>query len=167
MARLALVTVVDSIDALSRRIKVLETRIRHWHRANLASQRLATIPGIGPITATAIAATVPDPKAFRSGRHFAAWLGLTPQQNSTGGKERLGGISKQGNNYIRRLLFIGAVGVVRYARRRSPLEEWIRYLLERRPTRLVTIALANKLARIAWAVLAHDQNYRAGQPVAA
>jgi transposase len=166
-ARSALVTVVDSIDALSRRIKVLETRIRHWHRANLASQRLATIPGIGPITATAIAATVPDPKAFRSGRHFAAWLGLTPRQNSTGGKERLGGISKQGNTYIRRLLFIGAVGVVRYARRRSPLEEWIRHLLERRPTRLVTIALANKLARIAWAVLAHDQNYRAGQPVAA
>jgi transposase len=166
-ARSALVTVVDSIDALSRRIKVLETRIRHWHRANLASQRLATIPGIGPITATAIAATVPDPKAFRSGRHFAAWLGLTPRQNSTGGKERVGGISKQGNTYIRRLLFIGAVGVVRYARRRSPLEEWIRHLLERRPTRLVTIALANKLARIAWAVLAHDQNYRAGQPVAA
>jgi transposase len=166
-ARSALVTVVDSIDALSRRIKVLETRIRHWHRANLASQRLATIPGIGPITATAIAATVPDPKAFRSGRHFAAWLGLTPQQNCTGGKERLGRISKQGNTYIRRLLFIGAVGVVRYARRRSPLEEWIRHLRERRPTRLVMIALANKLARIAWAVLAHDQNYRAGQPVAA
>lgn len=166
-ARLALGTVVDSIDALSRRIKALETRIRHWHRANLASQRLATIPGIGPITATAIAATVPDPKAFRSGRHFAAWLGLTPQQNCTGGKERLGGISKQGNTYIRRLLFIGAVGVVRYARRRSPLEEWIRHLLERRPTRLGTIALANKLARIAWAVLAHDQNYRAGRPVAA
>src|SRR5512147_186414 len=166
-ARSALVTVVDSIDALSRRIKVLETRIRHWHRANLASQRLASIPGIGPITATAIAATVPDPKAFRSGRHFAAWLGLTPRQNSTGGKERLGGISKQGNCYIRRLLFIGAVGVVRYARRRSPLEEWIRHLRERRPTRLVMIALANKLARIAWAVLAHDQNYRAGRPVAA
>ena len=166
-ARSALVTVVDSIDALSRRIKVLETRIRHWHRANLASQRLATIPGIGSITATAIAATVPDPKAFRSGRHFAAWLGLTPQQNCTGGKERLGRISKQGNTYIRRLLFIGAVGVVRYARRRSPLEEWIRHLLERRPTRLVTIALANKLARIAWAILAHDQNYRAGQPVVA
>lgn len=166
-ARPALVAVADSIDALSRRINALETRVRNWHRANLASQRLATIPGIGPITATVIAATVPDPRAFRSGRHFAAWLGLTPRQNSTGGKERLGGISKQGNAYIRRLLFIGAVGVVRYARRRSPLEEWIRRLLERRPTRLVTIALANKLARIAWAVLAHEQNYRAGQPVAA
>lgn len=96
-----------------------------------------------------------------------SWLGLTPRQNSTGGKERLGGISKQGNCYIRRLLFIGAVGVVRYARRRSPLEEWIRRLLERRPTRLVTIALADKLARIAWAVLARDQNYHPRQPVAA
>jgi transposase len=159
--------VVDSIDALSRRIKALDARIAHWHRTTLASQRLATIPGIGPITASVIAATVPDPRVFHSGRHFAAWLGLTPRQNSTGGKERLGGISKQGNAYIRRLLFIGAVGVVRYARQRSSLEEWIRRLLERRPTRIATVALANKLARIAWAVLAHDQNYRAGQPVAA
>jgi transposase len=166
-ARSALVAVVDSMDTLSRRIKALEIRIARWHRENLASRRLATIPGIGPITASVIAATVPDPRVFRSGRHFAAWLGLTPRQNSTGGKERLGGISKQGNAYIRRLLFIGAVGVVRYARQRSSLEEWIRRLLERRPTRIATVALANKLARIAWAVLAHDQNYRARQPVAA
>ena len=153
MARSALVAVVDSMDTLSRRIKALEIRIARWHGENLASRRLATIPGIGPITASVIAATVPDPQVFRSGRHFAAWLGLTPRQNSTGGKERLGGI--------------GAVGVVRYARQRSSLEEWIRRLLERRPTRIATVALANKLARIAWAVLAHDQNYRAGQPVAA
>jgi transposase len=164
-ARSALVVVVDSIDGLSRRIKALVTRITHWHRATLASQRLATIPGIGPINTTVIAATVPDPKAFRSGRHFAAWLGLTPRQNSSGGKERLGAFSKQGNAYIRHLLFIGAVGVVRYASQRPPLEEWIRRLLQRRPTRIVTIAVANKLARIAWTVLARDQNYRAGQPV--
>jgi len=166
-ARAALDALVDAFDALVRQLKTLDAAIMRWHRASAASRRLATIPGIGPITASAIAATVAEPTAFRSGRHFAAWLGLTPRQNSSGGKDRLGGISKQGNPYIRRLLYIGAVGVVRYARKRSALESWVANLLTRRPARVVTTALANKMARIAWAVLARGQDYRTGQPVAA
>ena len=113
------------------------------------------------ITATAIAATVTDPEQFRSGRQFAAWLGLTPQQHSTGGKTRLGGISKQGDRYLRRLLVVGATAVIRHAKIQStPLAAWIHGLLEKKPFRLVSVALANKLARIAWAVLTRGETYQ-------
>lgn len=105
--------------------------------------------------------TVTDPDQFRSGRQFAAWLGLTPRQLSTGGKTRLGGISKQGDRYLRRLLVVGATAVMRYARQNpTPLTDWVNGLLERKPFRLVSVALANKLARIAWAVLTRGETYR-------
>jgi transposase len=122
---------------------------------------LETIPGIGPITASAIAATVPDPTLFSSGRHLAAWFGLVLGQNSSGGKERLGRISKQGDPYIRRLLVVGAHAVLRYARgKRAVSSPWMVGLLARRPYKVAAVALANKMARIAWAILARGEVYR-------
>jgi transposase len=109
-----------------------------------------------------LAATVFDARAFRSGRQFAAWLGLVPRQNSSGGKERLGGISKMGDRYLRHLLVVGATAVVRYTRRKATtISIWAYRLLDRKPARLVTVAVANKMARIAWAVMAREENYRA------
>jgi transposase len=141
-------------------IATLAGELIAWHKSNQASQRLATVPGIGILTATAIAATVPDASAFKSGREFAAWIGLTPRQQSSGGKERLGRISKQGNRYIRRLLVIGAT-VLRYARSKATAgAEWVKNLLSRRSARVVTVAMANKTARIAWALLAKNERYR-------
>jgi len=123
---------------------------------------LETIPGVGVLTATAIAATVTDPSHFRSGREFAAWLGLVPRQNSSGGKKRLGHMSKMGDGYLRSLLFVGATAVIRFARSKSSLgTTWINGLLARKPAKLVAAALANKMARIAWAVLARQEAYRA------
>jgi transposase len=128
----------------------MEDKILAWHRADAASRRLATVPGVGPITASAIAATVSDPSCFRSGREFAAWLGLVPRQNSSGGKQRLGGISKQGDRYLRRLLVIGATAVIRYARTKTAADSrWLNQLLDRRCPRIASVALANKTARIA------------------
>ena len=138
----------------------MEKRILAQHRADAASRRLATIPGIGPITASAIAAAVPDATLFKSGRQFAAWLGLTPRAHSSGGKERLVGITKQGDGYIRRLLVIGATAVIRLARQGNASKAWAAKLLQRKSARLVSVALANKTtARIAWAVLARNQSY--------
>lgn len=165
----ALTGLADQIDALGERIGEVERAIRAEHAASQASQRLASVPGIGPIIASALAATVPDPAAFRSGREFAAWLGLTPRQNSSGGKERLGAISKKGDRYLRTLLVLGATALLRRRNGLSPGHRaWLERLLASKPARLVTVALANKLARIAWAVLAHRQPYRnAPTPVAA
>lgn len=161
LARAALKPLVAQLRATEEAIACLADEITAWHKSNEASQRLATIPGIGILTATAIAATVPDPSAFRSGREFAAWIGLTPRQNSSGGKERLGRISKQGNTYVRRLLVIGATAVLRYARTRAAAgAEWIKSLLSRRSARVATVAMANKTARIAWALLAKKEMYR-------
>ena len=144
------------------RIKALEDEIRAWHRASPASRRLAAIPGIGPITASALAATVGDARQFRSGRELAAWLGLVPRQASTGGKPRLGPISKQGDRYLRRLLVIGATAVLRHPKLRARAGgPWLKALLARRPARVATVALANKNARIAWALLAREEHYRA------
>jgi transposase len=118
------------------------------------------IPGLGIVTTTAIAATVTDAEQFSSGRQFAAWLGLTPQQHSTGGKTRLGRISKQGDRYLRRLLLVGATAVKRHVKDKpTPMAEWIRKLSEKKPFRLVSVALANKLARIAWVVLTRKEAY--------
>jgi transposase len=161
LARQVLHGLIDQMRTVGAAITAAEKRIMAWHRASKASQRLATIPGIGPITASAIAATVPDATLFRSGRQFAAWLGLTPRARSSGGKERFGGISKQGDGYIRRLLVIGATAVIRFARRDNASKTWAARLLERKPARLVSVALANKTARIAWAVLARNQSYAA------
>jgi transposase len=133
-----------------------------WHRADETSQRLETIPGVGVITATALAASVPDPSVFKTGRQFAAFLGLVPRQNSSGGKDRLGRISKMGDGYLRRLLVVGATSVVRRANTNtSTTGAWIRGLLERKPARLVSVAVANKTARIVWALLVGGEIYRA------
>ena len=137
-----------------------------WHRQSAASRRLETIPGVGLITATALAASVPDPSVFNSARQFAAWLGLVPRQNSLGGKERLGPVSKMGNGYLRRLLVVGATSVSRRAGADgSRTGLWVRSLLERKPARLVTVAIANKTARTAWALLVRGETYKAA-PVA-
>ena len=150
--------------ALGQEIAELDRQIAAWHADSEASRRLAAIPGLGVITATAVAATVTDPDQFRSGRQFAAWLGLTPQQKSTGGKTRLGGISKQGDRYLRRLLVVGATAVIRHTKDKpTPMAAWIRKLLEKKPFRLVSIALANKLARIAWVLLTRKETYRPHQ----
>jgi transposase len=130
------------------------------HRADPDSRRLLTIPGVGVIGATAIAATVTDPAAFRSGRDFAAWIGLVPRQDSTGGKPRLGPISKQGDRYLRRILVVGAVSVLRRAKLNPERYPWVARLLARRPFKVVAIALANKMARVAWALLAKGGTYR-------
>lgn len=137
---------------LQRRIKLLDRELLAWHRANEANLRLESIPGIGVITATVIAATVSDPAHFKSGRQLAAWLGLVPRQNSTGGKDRPGRVSKIGDRYIRKLLVVGATALIQFARSRAtPLTAWVDKLLTHRPARLVPVALANKMARIAWA----------------
>ena len=161
-ARSALLMMADQLGALAAQINALERRLLAWHRQDQASQRLATIPGVGIITATALAASVPDPSLFRSGREFAAFLGLVPRQNSSGGKDRRGRISKMGGGYLRKLLVMGATSVIRRARTSvSASATWIRALLERRPARVVTVAMANKTARIVWAVLKRQEVYRA------
>ena len=163
--RSVLLGLASQLESLAREVRALERQLLAWHRTNAASQRLETIPGVGLITATALAASVPDPKVFRSGRQFAAYLGLVPRQNSSGGKERLGHISKMGNGYLRRLLVVGATSVIRRAgTNETRTGAWVRSLLERKPARLTTVAVANKTARIAWALLARGESYRAGAP---
>ena len=162
LAKAALRPLVAQLRAAETSTSALDDEILAWHKGSEASRRLVTIPNVGVRTAAAIAATVPDPSCFRSGRELAAWLGLVPRQNSSGGKERLGGISKQGNRYIRRLLVIGATAALRHrGAKAAPGADWVNSLLERRPPRLVTVAIANKTARIAWALLAKRQTYRA------
>jgi transposase len=161
LARSAVLMLADQLDALTAQILALERRLLAWHRDDQASQRLATIPGVGIITATALSASIPDPGLFRSGREFSAFLGLVPRQNSSGGKDRLGRISKMGDGYLRKLLVVGATSVIRRARTSaSASASWAKALLERRPARVATVAMANKTARIAWAVLARGEVYR-------
>lgn len=165
LAREVLAELAGEIDTLSLRIKALDEKIDRAHRTDEVSRRLATIPGVGPVTATAIVATVADASAFRSGREFAAWLGLTPKQSSSGGKERMGRICKRGDRYIRHLLFIGARNVIRYQKARTAAgAAWIEDLLRRKPSRLVAIALANKMARIAWALMTRGGIFRSPTP---
>jgi transposase len=159
LARAALHGMVDQLRELQLQIEKLETRLHAWHRKDKTSRRLAKVPGIGPITASAIVAAVPDASIFQSGRQFAAWLGLTPKAHSSGGKEKLGGISKQGDGYIRRLLVVGATSVIRVARKETSSKLWANKLLERKPARVVSVALANKNARIVWAMLARGEDY--------
>jgi transposase len=161
LAREALRGLAAELEALDRRVKEIEVAIVRWHKDNEASRRLATIPGVGPITASAIVATITDPFQFHSARHLAAWIGLVPRQHSSGGKQRQGGISKQGDRYLRRLLVLGATAVIRHSRSKSTAEAgWLKSLLERRPARLVSVAQANKTARIVWALLVRGEAYR-------
>jgi len=162
VARTALLGIGFQLDALVDQIHALERQLLAWHRQDEISRRLETIPGVGILTATALAASVPDPSVFRSGRQFAAFLGLTPRQNSSGGKDKLGRISKMGDGYLRRLLVVGATSVIRRAETNpSATGAWVRSLLARTSKRLTTVAMANKTARIAWAVMARGEVYRA------
>jgi transposase len=162
-------TIVDQLNGTMARTREIEGRLARWHRQSRVSRLLATVPGVGIMGASAIAATVADPSLFRSGREFAAWLGMTPRQNSSGGKERPGRTSKRGDKYIRSPLTAGAVAVLRHARNRPTRDgEWVRALLARKPTKLAAVALANKTARIVWAVMMREEGYQAtevfGQP---
>jgi transposase len=163
----ALQALLYQLSALQGQIGQLDRGIHVQHRASDVSRRLETVPGIGVITATAIASTVVDPSVFKSGRDFAAWIGLVPRQISTGGKERLAGISKQGDRYLRRLLVVGATAVIQHARRHPEKHRWIMTLLAKKPAKLVAVAVANKMARIAWAIMAKGGNYRAPEPAVA
>ncbi|SFQ14759.1 transposase [Tranquillimonas alkanivorans] len=160
----ALDALVEQLDALNRQIAVIDARLAERHKTDAIFRLLATIPGIGPITATAFTATIPDPSAFRLGREFAAWLGLSPRQNSSGGKHRLGGITKKGDRYLRHLLVLGARTVVRYPKARSRVDgPWIEGLLARRRPMVVAVAVANKLARTIWAMLSTGEVFRPAQ----
>ena len=139
--------------------------IMAWHRSHEASKRLDAIPGVGPVLATALVASIADPKAFRSGRNFSAWIGLVPKQYSSGGKDRLGSISKQGDRYLRSLFMAGALAVIRYARIHGTKHRpWLTALLARRPSKVAAIALANKMARMVWAMMARGERYK--EPIA-
>src|SRR5262245_60915042 len=157
VARQVLQVLANQIEQIEAAIAALERQLLTWHKANAVSQRLASIPGIGPIIA--IATTVADPTVFRSGREFAAWLGLVPRQNSTGGKIRLGGITKRGNRYLRRLL-INGVSANLLRSKATKADPWVIGLRRRRPPLVVAVALANKTARIAWAVMLRQREYQ-------
>lgn len=157
----ALQSLIDQLSRLGDEIDCLEVTLRARHRACERSNRLAGIPGVGPIIASAIVATVPDASVFCSGRQFSAWLGLTPRANSSGGRERQAGITKQGDGYLRRLLVVGATAVIRAKRKSHAIDGWLAQLLERKRPKVAAVALANKIARIVWAMLVRGETYRA------
>ncbi len=162
VARSCLVSLAASLMLVEQEVACTELRIHAWHRSNDASRRLESIPGIGPIIATALVASVTDPSNFKSGRELAAWIGLVPRQNSTGGKERLGRISKQGDRYLRWLLVAGAMSVIRQGRKNNFAKRpWLADLVARKPTKVAAVALANRNARTAWALLVSGERYRA------
>lgn len=154
----------EQLRQLQIRIGELEKELKRWFRADQVAQGLATIPGIGFITASALSSTVTDPNQFTSSRQFAAWLGLTPRANSSGGKERQGRISKMGDQHIRRLLVSGMTSQLRWARRHPDAHPWVASLMARKPAKLVAVAMANKAARVAWVVMTRGEVYRARHP---
>jgi transposase len=161
-ARIVLGVIIAELRALNDRVSVLDAEIMRRAKEDPVARRLMTIPGIGAITATALVALAPSAATFRRGRDFAAWLGLTPVQHSSGGKERLGRTSRMGERTLRRLLIIGASAVASWASRKGPVPgSWLASMMARKPPMLVRVALANKMARIVWALLAHGGVYRA------
>jgi transposase len=167
-ARECLMALAAQLVMVKRQILEADRRVLAWHGTSKASKRLEAIPGVGPLIASALVASIPDPGAFCSGRDLSAWIGLVPKQNSTGGKHRLGSISKAGNRYLRQLLVVGALSVIRRAKQlgytRHP---WLVTLMERRPVKIAAIALANKIARIAWAMMTRNESYRTPLPASA
>src|SRR6201982_115600 len=159
-ARFSLDGVARQYAVVRAQIVAIEKRIHAWHRSSEESRRLEEIPGVGPIVATALVAEVGDWKEFTSGRSLAAWIGLVPRQHSTGGKERLGRISKQGNRHLRWLLVAGAMAVIRYARQHGTRRLWLARIMERRPLKIAAVALANKIARMAWAMMVRAEPFR-------
>jgi transposase len=164
IARACLLALGAQLRRIKEQILEFDRMIAAWHRSCETSRRLDEIPGVGPALATALVASIADPRAFRSGRDFSAWIGLVPKQNSSGGKPKLGSISKQGDRYLRGLFTAGALAVIRYAKIHGTGRPWLTALLARRPTKVAAIALANKLARMAWAMMARGERYR--EPVA-
>ena len=160
-AKAMFVVLGQQIEALDSQIQHLDARLAEAHKSNPVSQRLATIPGVGPITALTLAIEI-DPGAFKSGRHLAAWAGLTPKEHSTSSEPRMGGMSRAGNQRLRALLVSGATSVIQAAVRPGgrQMTEWLRALLLRKPRKLAAVALANKMARIAWAMMTTGQTYR-------
>jgi len=152
---------LDQIDLLTEKIEMLNRKLKDATQENAEMRRLCTVPGVGPVTAGAVMAFAPDLRAFSSGRNFAAWLGLVPRQRSTGGKTRLGGISKMGQTDIRKLLIVGAMSRIRWIVRKGVMpDNWLGRLVGRKPRMVAAVALANKMARIIWAMMTREQNYR-------
>jgi transposase len=160
-ARSVLLVAVESLEALKAQITVLDRQIEARAKASPLARRLMTIPGVGPVLATALVALAPAASTFRRGRDLAAWVGLTPRQHSSGGKERLGRTTKMGERSLRRLLILGASSVVKAAARSGARDPWLARMLARKPRKLATVALANKTARIVWALMARGGSYRA------
>jgi transposase len=160
MMRHLIERLTDNLKEMDRQVSELEAQIQLWHRDNAASRKLAEIPGLGPITASAIVATVGDAREFKNGRQLAAWMGLVPRQHSSGGKQNLLGISKRGDTYLRTLLIHGARAVIRFAESKAEPDSWLRKLMVRRNKNVAAVALANKNARIVWALLAKDRIFR-------
>ena len=159
IARFCLEMLARQYVTITTEIGAIDKRIHAWHRSCEDSRRLEEIPGIGPIVATALVAEIGDWKQFRSGRNLAAWIGLVPKQHSTGGKERLGSITKQGNRYLRWLLVAGAMAVIRHARQHGTNRAWLTRIMARRPAKVAAVALANKIARMAWAIMARGERF--------
>jgi transposase len=165
VARICLAALGVQLRRLKEQILEFDRMIVTWHRSQEASKRLDAIPGVGPVLATALVASIADPKAFRSGRNFSAWIGLVPKQHSSGGKDRLGSISKQGDRYLRSLFVAGALAVIRYAKiHGTEHRPWLTALLARRPSKVAAIALANKMARMVWAMMTRGERYK--EPIA-